>query len=211
MSEVLRILVVDDHPVFRLGLRNLFEGLADFEVVAEASSGGAAIELAGSLRPDVILMDIGLPDINGIEATRQICAANAGARILVLTMFDDESVFDAVQAGALGYVLKGADPDETIRAVRSVAHGEAIFSPNTARRLTSFFSRASRDGPFPELTDREREVLDCVARGLTNAAISDQLYVSPKTVRNHVSNVFTKLQVASRAEAIVKAREAGLG
>ncbi len=118
MSEALRILVVDDHPVFRLGLRNLFEGLADFEVVAEASSGGAAIELAGSLRPDVILMDIGLPDINGIEATRQICAANAGARILVLTMFDDESVFDAVQAGALGYVLKGADPDETIRAVR---------------------------------------------------------------------------------------------
>jgi len=156
-------------------------------------------------------MDIGLPGMNGLEATRCILETLPATAILIITMFDDDSVFDAVKAGARGYLLKGADPDETIRAIRSVANGEAIFSPNTAKRVTAFLARSpgAGRGPFPDLTDREREVLDCVAKGLTNAAIADQLFLSVKTVRNHVSNIFTKLQVVGRAQAIVKAREAG--
>lgn len=213
MKEAVRILLVDDHPVFRLGLGNLLQGFADLDVVGEASSGEEAVELAGILKPDVVLMDIGLPAMNGVEATRRILETLPATAILIITMFDDDSVFDAIKAGARGYLLKGADPDETIRAVRSVANGEAIFSPNTAKRLTTFLARSTTAGrgPFPDLTDREREVLDCVARGLTNAAIADQLFLSTKTVRNHVSNIFTKLQVAGRAQAIVKARDAGIG
>lgn len=211
MMEKVRILLVDDHPVFRLGLRNLLQGFEDLEVVGEASSGEDALEQAGELKPDLVLMDIGLPGMNGLETTRCILETLPESAILILTMFDDDSVFDAVKAGARGYLLKGADPDETIRAIRSVANGEAIFSPNTAKRVTAFLagSPGGGRGPFPELTDREREVLACVAKGLTNAATADQLFLSVKTVRNHVSNIFTKLQVVGRAQAIVKAREAG--
>lgn len=211
MTERVRILLVDDHPVFRLGLRNLLQGFEDLEVAGEASSGEDALELAGQLKPDLVLMDIGLPGMNGLETTRCILETLPETAILILTMFDDDSVFDAVKAGARGYLLKGADPDETIRAIRSVANGEAIFSPNTAKRVTAFLagSPGAGRGPFPELTDREREVLACVAKGLTNAATADQLFLSVKTVRNHVSNIFTKLQVVGRAQAIVKAREAG--
>lgn len=210
MTET-RVLVVDDHPVFRVGLKVLLEAEPDIEVIGEAANGAEAVNLARSLRPDVVVMDIGMPGMTGTDATRQIVAARPETKVLIITMFDDDSVFDAVKAGALGYLLKGSGPEDTLRAVRSVARGEAVFSPNTARRIASYFSRSTPSAPFPELTEREREVLDCVARGLTNAAIADRLYLSPKTVRNHVSNVFSKMQVANRAEAIVKAREAGVG
>lgn len=207
---MVRVLLADDHPVFRLGLRNLLGGHGDLVVVGEASSGVEAVELAWSLQPDLVVMDIAMPGMNGVDATREIVGSLPGTRILIVTMFDDDSVFDAVKAGALGYLLKGSDPEETVRAIRSVANGEAIFSPRTAERLTAYFARSGVSEPFPQLTEREREVLDCVARGLTNAAIAEVLFLSPKTVRNHVSNVFTKLQVANRAEAIIKARNAGI-
>jgi DNA-binding NarL/FixJ family response regulator len=213
MSKI-RILIVDDHPVFRFGLRSLLSSVPEMEVVAEAVSGEEAIQEANRLIPDIILMDINLPGINGIEATRKILAANPEIGILILTMFEDDSVFEAVQAGARGYILKGADPEETLRAIQSVIKGEAIFSPTVADRLIHFIStEKERATPeiFPELTDRERDVLNLLARGLTNTAIAEKLYLSPKTVRNHVSNIFSKLQVSDRSQAVIKAREAGMG
>lgn len=211
MSASASILLVDDHPLFRLGLRNLLEGLPDLAVVGEAADGAEAVRLVEELEPALVIMDIAMRGLNGVESTRQILERRPGTRVLIVTMFDDDSVFDAVKAGALGYILKGADPDEIIRAIRSVANGEAIFSPNTARRLSSFFSRSKPATPFPELTEREQQVLQRIARGLTNAAIADELYLSDKTVRNHVSNIFSKLHVASRAEAVARARDAGVG
>ncbi len=211
MSTTVSILLVDDHPLFRLGLRNLLEGLPDLAVVGEAADGAEAVGLVEELEPTLVIMDIAMRGLNGVESTRQILERRPGTRVLIVTMFDDDSVFDAVKAGALGYILKGADPDEIIRAIRSVANGEAIFSPNTARRLSAFFSRSKPATPFPELTEREQQVLQRIARGLTNAAIADELYLSDKTVRNHVSNIFSKLHVASRAEAVVRARDAGVG
>lgn len=210
----IRILIADDHPVFRYGLRALLHAEPETEVVGEAMSGDEVIALAASLQPDVILMDLNMPGINGIEATRRILATNPHMNILVLTMFDDDdSVFAAMRAGARGYLLKGAEGDETVRAIRVVSSGEAIFSPSIARRLMQYFGAPRPTAPpqaFPELTEREREILTLIAQGYTNTAIADQLVLSPKTVRNHVSNIFSKLQVADRAEAIIRARDAGL-
>jgi DNA-binding NarL/FixJ family response regulator len=188
---------------------------SDMEVVGEAATGKEVVERAAELRPDVILMDIQMPELNGIEATRRILEANPDVGVVVLTMFeDDDSVFSAMRAGARGYVLKGAPPSEILKVVRAVAAGEAHFGPEIARRLMSFFSEpspASTQDVFPELSAREVEILDLIAQGHTNAKIAARLYLSPKTVGNHISHIFTKLQVADRAHAIIRAREAGLG
>jgi DNA-binding NarL/FixJ family response regulator len=212
--EPLRVLIADDHPLFRDGLRALLASAPDTEVIGEAASGSEAIERALELQPDVVVMDLHMPEVNGIEATRRIVESSPHVGVLVLTMFEeDDSVFAAMRAGARGYLLKGSDHDETLRAIRAVGSGEAIFGAAIAERLMAFFASAPSVLPqaFPELTDREREVLELIARGETNAAIASRLSLSQKTVRNHVSNVFTKLRVADRAQAIVRAREAGLG
>jgi DNA-binding NarL/FixJ family response regulator len=214
-ADPVRVLIADDHASFRSGLRALLATAPDLRVVGEAASGDEAVGLAAALQPDVILMDLSMPGIDGVEATRRIVDATPHVAILVVTMDgDDESVFAAVQAGARGYVLKGAQRAELFRAVRAVAAGDAIFGPAIARRLVGYFARPRPRGlpaPFPDLTDREREILELVAQGRSNAEITSQLVLSPKTVRNHVSNMFAKLQVRDRAEAIVRAREAGLG
>lgn len=211
----IRVLVVDDHPTFRRGLGALLASLPDVELVGEAADGEAAVERAAALTPDVVVMDLDMPGLGGVEATRRIVAAQPSVAVLVLTMLDeDESVFAAMRAGARGYVVKGADTDDVLRALESVARGDAVFGPAVASRVLSYLTRplSARDPMlFPELTDREREVLEHMARGLSNSEISRKLVVSPKTVRNHVSNVFTKLQVADRAEAVERARRAGLG
>lgn len=209
-----RILIADDHPVFRYGLRALLQAEPMIEVVGEATTGDEVIGLAASLQPDVILMDLNMPGINGIEATRRILTTTSHINILVLTMFDDDdSVFAAMRAGARGYLLKGAEGDETVRAIHVVSSGEAIFSPAIARRLMQYFGALRPTTPpqvFPDLTEREREILTLIAQGYTNMAIAEQLVLSPKTVRNHVSNIFSKLQAVDRAEAIIRARNAGL-
>jgi len=211
----IRILVADDHALFRGGLGALFLSIPDTEVVGEASTGEEAVALAADLQPNVVLMDVQMPGTNGIEATRAIVRENPHVGVIVVTMFeDDDSVFAAMRAGAKGYVLKGADQDEILKVIRAVAAGEAHFGPEIARRLMNFFSAPKPASPvqaFPELTAREREVLDLIAAGRNNREIAGELYLSPKTVRNHISNIFTKLQVADRAQAIVRAREAGLG
>ncbi len=211
----IRILVADDHALFRDGLRALFLSLPDTEVAGEAATGEEAVARAAELGPDVVLMDIQMPGMNGIEATRTIVRDSPHIGVVVVTMFeDDDSVFAAMRAGARGYVLKGADQDEILKVIRAVASGEAHFGPEIARRLMGFFSAPRPTAPaeaFPELTAREREVLDLIAKGRTNQEIAKELYLSPKTVRNHISNIFTKLQVADRAQAIIRAREAGLG
>jgi DNA-binding NarL/FixJ family response regulator len=213
--EQLRVLVADDHPIFRDGLRMLLTSIPEFEVVGEAASGAAVVELAASLQPDVIVMDLHMPELNGIEATRRVVEASPHVGVLVLTMYeDDDSVFAAMRAGAKGYLLKGDDQAEIVRAIQAVGSGEAIFGPAIAERIIQYFSASRGAGPalaFPELTDREREVLRLIAQGHSNQAIAQRLVLSPKTVRNHVSNIFAKLQVADRAQAIVRAREAGLG
>jgi DNA-binding NarL/FixJ family response regulator len=213
--ESIRILLADDHAILRHGLRAMLDSTPEFVVVGEATTGEEAVARSTELRPDVILMDIQMPDLNGIEATRRIVETNLDVGVVVLTMFrDDDSVFAAMRAGARGYVLKDAGGDEVLRVVRAVANGEAHFGPEIARRLMSFFSAprpTATSEVFPELTAREREVLNLIAGGLSNAEITRQLFLSPKTVRNHISNIFTKLRVADRAQAIVRAREAGLG
>jgi DNA-binding NarL/FixJ family response regulator len=214
MSERLRVLVVDDHPLFRFGVCTLLDVEPGIEVVGEAASGANAISAAAALRPDVVVMDLHLPDLSGIQATRHIVAECPGTGVLMLTMADEsESVFAAMRAGARGYLLKDAEPDEIIRAVQAVARGEAIFGPDIANRVLGFFNQPPpvNDPVFPELTGREREVLSLIAGGHSNGVIANTLCLSPKTVRNHISNVFAKLHVADRAEAIVRAREAGLG
>ena len=215
MDSTTRILIADDHGVVREGLRAVLGSEPDMEVVGEAANGKEVVERAAELRPDVILMDIQMPELNGIEATRRILSVNPDVGVVVLTMFeDDDSVFTAMRAGARGYVLKGAPPSEILKVVRAVAVGEAYFGPEIARRLMSFFSEpspATAQDIFPELSAREVEILDLIAQGHTNAKIAARLYLSPKTVGNHISHIFTKLQVADRAHAIIRAREAGLG
>ena len=211
----LRVLVADDHPTFRRGLGALLASLPDVELVGEAADGEEAVRLAAASAPDVVVMDLDMPRLGGIEATRRIVAAQPAVAVLVLTMLEeDESVFAAMRAGARGYVVKGADTDDVLRALESVARGDAVFGPAVASRVLSYLTRplSARDPlVFPELTDREREVLEHMARGLSNGEIARRLFVSPKTVRNHASNVFTKLQVSDRAEAVERARRSGLG
>jgi DNA-binding NarL/FixJ family response regulator len=208
-----RVLVVEDHPLFRKGVVALLQSVPDVDVAGVAATGEEAVSLAGELRPDVVLMDLQLPGMSGIEATREIVAAQADVRVLVLSLFEDEdSVFLALRAGARGYVLKDADEEELVGALRAVARGEAIFSPAIAERVLTFFA-TPRPAPkvFPALTDRERDILSLIARGHPNPAIARTLSLSPKTVANYVSSIFAKLQVADRAEAMIRAREAGLG
>ncbi|WP_206053715.1 response regulator [Nocardioides iriomotensis] len=213
-GETIRVLVVDDHPLYREGLVGAIDTMPGKEVVGEAADGAEAVRRTAELAPDVVVMDLHMPELNGVDATRAITASHPDVAVLVLTMLEgDDSVFAAVRAGAKGYLLKGADRAEIGRALDAVAHGEVVFSSSIAQRVLAFFAggRAAGATPFPELTDREREVLDLVARGLTNAEIARRLVVSDKTVRNHVSNVFAKLHVAGRAEAVARARDAGLG
>ena len=209
-----RLLVVDDHPAYRRGLELMLADAADIAIVGEAGTGERALDQAAALTPDVILMDLRMPGLDGIEATRRLTRSGSTAAVVVLTMFqDDDSVFAAMRAGARGYLLKGAEQDEIVRAIRAVAAGEAIFGPEIAQRVIAHFTSGSGStaAAFPSLTDREREVLEMVAAGKGNAAIAHDLMISLKTVRNHVSNIFTKLQVSDRSQAIVKARDAGLG
>jgi DNA-binding NarL/FixJ family response regulator len=209
----IRVVLVDDHPVVRGGLRALLESLPDFEVVGEAADGEAGVREVQLSRPDVVLMDIRMPGIDGLEATRRIKAYAAEVAVLVLTMFDDDdTVFGAMRAGAQGYVLKGADQAEIDRAIRAVVAGEAIFSPGVAQRVLGYFASPPPVAePFPELTAREREVLDLMAAGERNQTIAERLFLSPKTVANHISSIFVKLAVADRSAAIVRARREGLG
>jgi DNA-binding NarL/FixJ family response regulator len=213
--DPIRVLIADDHPLFRDGLRAMLEKDLETEVAGEAATAEEAVAQAEALQPDVILMDIQMPDVNGIEATRRILLASPHIGVLILTMFaDDDSIFAAMRVGARGYLLKGADRSEVLRAIKAVAGGEAIFSSAIAVRLTRYFAVLKEHAApqvFPELTDRERAILDLITQGRSNAEIAGRLVLSPKTVRNHVSNILSKLQVADRAQAIVRAREAGLG
>jgi DNA-binding NarL/FixJ family response regulator len=215
VSEKLHVVIADDHPVFRGGLRALLGTDPDLEVVGEASTGTEAVELAEAAQPDVVVMDLHMPGLDGVAATREIVRVSPHVAVLVLTMFDDDdSVFAAMRAGARGYVLKGANQADVVRAVHLVGAGGAMFGPAVAQRVIEFFARprpATTPIAFPELTDREHEVLDLLAAGHSNSTIASRLRISDKTVRNHVSNIFTKLAVADRAQAIVRAREAGLG
>jgi DNA-binding NarL/FixJ family response regulator len=207
MTEPIRVLIADDHPLFRDGLTALLTDGSDTELVGAATSGTEAVDLARETQPDVVVMDLHMPGLNGVEATRRIVADSPHITVLVLTMFDDDdSIFSALRAGARGYLLKGA-------AIRAAANGEIIFGTQLAARMLAYFTTGASAPPqvFPQLTDREREVLDLVAQGRANTAIAAKLGLSQKTVRNHVSNILTKLQVADRAQAIVQARDAGMG
>jgi DNA-binding NarL/FixJ family response regulator len=214
MTESIRVLIADDHPLFRDGLSALLTDGSDTELAGVATSGSEAVDLAIATQPDVIVMDLHMPGLNGIEATRRIVADSPHIAVLVLTMFDDDdSIFSALRAGARGYLLKGADQEQIRAAIRAAANGEIIFGTQLAARMLAYFTASATAPPqvFPQLTDREREVLDLVAQGRANPAIAARLGLSQKTVRNHVSNILTKLQVADRAQAIVQARDAGLG
>jgi DNA-binding NarL/FixJ family response regulator len=214
MSTAIKVLIADDHPVFRSGLRALLETDPALTVVGEAATGVEAVASATRELPDVVLMDLHMPELDGVVATGQIVAARPEAAVLVLTMFDDDdSVFAAMRAGARGYLLKGTNQADILRAVHAVAAGGAMFGPAVARRMLDYFAHgaAHRVPAFPELSDREREVLDLLAQGESNRRISTTLSITEKTVRNYVSNIFAKLAVADRAQAIVRAREAGLG
>lgn len=215
MTPALRVVVADDHPLFRAGLVAAMALDGALEVVAEAATGTEAVAAVERLAPDVVVMDLHMPDLNGIEATQRILTTAPATGIVVLTMLeDDESVFAAMRAGARGYLLKGAGPQEIARAIHAVGRGEAIFGPAVAQRVIATF--ADPDGQrraiaFPELTSRERELLDLIARGWSNARIAQHFALSIKTVRNHVSNILTKLSLPDRSAAIVRARQAGLG
>lgn len=215
VPEVIRVLIADDHPVFRYGMKALLHSVPGIEVVGEATTGEEAVVAAGELRPDVILMDIKMPGITGIEATRRIAQAHPEISILVVTMLEeDDAVFAAMRAGARGYLVKGADQDEVMRSITAVASGEAIFGQAIAHRLANLFAPPHDSAvrhAFPALTDREGEILLLVAEGRKNTEIALRLGLSEKTVRNHISTILSKLQAADRAEAIVRARQAGLG
>lgn len=212
-STTLAVLIVDDHPIFRKGLRALLASHPELRLVGEATSGHEAVRLADDLHPDLILMDLQMPCGDGISAIRQIIASRPECRILVVTMFDDDdSVFAAMRAGARGYVLKDTDDEELSRALLAVGNGEAIFSAAIAGRMMRFFAQRPAALPvlFPELSESERRVLELIAQGENNQTIADRLALSPKTIRNYISSIFAKLQVVDRAQAIVKARNAGL-
>ena len=212
--ERIRVLIADDHPMVRSGVRALLASVPNIEVVGDAADGEEACARALELQPDLILMDLHMPGLNGIEATRRILQTSPHIGVLVLTMLeDDDSVFAAMRAGARGYLLKGADQDEVLRAITAAAHGEAIFSPQVAQRMVQYFANMRPALParsFPDLTEREREILALIAVGKTNAEIASELVLSPKTVSNHVSNIFSKLQVVDRAQAALRARQAGI-
>ncbi|WP_061297433.1 response regulator [Herbidospora cretacea] len=208
----MKVLLADDHPLLRHGLRALLEQVGGAEVVGEAGDGEEAVAMALSLNPDVVVMDLVMPGVGGLEATRRLIDQRPDLGILVLTMSeDDASVFAALRAGARGYVLKGTGGGDFLAAVTAVSKGEAVYGPAVARRIRRFLTSGPGTGPFPELTQREREILDLLANGRTNAEIARTLYLSLKTVKNHLTSVFAKLQVADRAQAVVRARQAGLG
>lgn len=213
-TEQIQVLIADDQAPFRRGLRALLHAVTDIAIVGEATNGEEVVTLAERLQPDVILMDLHMPPSGGLAATRRIMHSSPHIRVVVLTMSDqDENVFAALKAGARGYLLKGALKDELLRAIRAAYHGEAIFSPAIAQWLMNYFSAARPTMPayaFPELTEREREILTLIGQHRTNGEIADLLVLSEKTVRNHVSNIFTKLQVSDRNQAIIRARDAGL-
>ena len=213
-DEPIRVLLADDHPVYRDGLAALLSSVDGIDVVGTAGTGREAVAQASELQPDVVVMDVQMPELDGVEATRQVTAENPHIGVVMVTMAeDDATVFAAMRAGARGYLLKGASQEEIVRAIRAVAGGEAIFGPALASRIADFFSGGgeAKTDAFPQLTAREREILDLVAAGRSNQQIAQTLFLSPKTVRNNVSNVFAKLHVADRAEAIIRARDAGLG
>ena len=209
----IRVVIADDHPVVREGLSALLGSIPSIDVAGVANDGEQAVRAAVTLRPDVMVMDIQMPGLSGVAAAREIARVAPDVAVLMLTMFDDDdSVFAAMRAGARGYVLKGAQQDEILRAIQAVAAGDAIFGPGIARRVLGLASGPAVSGiPFPDLTSREREVLDLIAAGARNAAIARRLSIAPKTVANHISAIFTKLQVADRSEAIIRARDEGLG
>ena len=211
--EPIRLVIADDHTFYREGIRTILHMVAGIEVIGEAATGEEVIAQALEKQPDVILMDIKMPGLNGIEATRQILSRRPQTKILVVTMFeDDDSVFAAMRAGARGYLVKDADKEELVRAIQAIYWGEAIFSPAIAKRMIQYFTALPKTASalsFRELTEREQEILALIAQHLTNTEIAERLVLSPKTVRNHVSNIFSKLQVATRAQAIIRARQAG--
>jgi DNA-binding NarL/FixJ family response regulator len=214
MEKDIRVLIADDHTLFRDGLVALLNSVDDIKLIGSAQDGLEVVNMAAAQQPDVILMDILMPELDGIEATRRIIQASPHVGIIMLTMFeDDESVFSAMRAGARGYILKGADQDDVLRAIRAVYRGEALFGPSIATRLMGFFNIPASEPTqvFPELTEREHEILALIAQGISNHEIAQQLNISLKTVRNHVSNIYNKMQVTDRVQAVLRAREAGLG
>jgi DNA-binding NarL/FixJ family response regulator len=219
-GDTIKLLIVDDHTLFREGLRAIFLNVGDIEVVGEAASGEAAVQQAAALQPDVVLMDIQMKDMNGINATRRILEMSPDTRVIMLTMLDDsESLFAAMIAGARSYVLKGVDKAEVLKTIRAVAQGEVLFGSAIAYRVSDYFrnldvrpsTNVVSDPQFEELTEREMDVLKLIARGQNNREIANQLHIAVKTVSNHISNIFNKLQIVDRAQAIIKARDAGLG
>jgi DNA-binding NarL/FixJ family response regulator len=209
---VIRLVLADDHPVFAAGLRAVLETEEDMQVTAVAATGRQAVRAVTEDPPDIAILDLSMPDGDGLWVSAQVRRAGLPTRVLILTMSDeDDNVLAALRAGAQGYAVKGAGPDEIVAAVRAVAHGEAVFGAGIATKMLDYFSRVASAAPFPQLTDREHEVLRLIAGGADNAAVSRRLGVSGKTVRNYVSNIITKLQVTDRTAAVLKARDAGIG
>jgi DNA-binding NarL/FixJ family response regulator len=210
----IRVLVADDQSMVRAGFRMLLGGEPDIDVVAEASNGLEAVQQAARFNPTVVLMDIRMPEVDGLEATRRILEADRAARVLILTTFDlDEYVYEALRAGASGFVLKDNPPEQLIAAVRTVAAGEALLSPSVTKRVIEQFTRIPRPSPpkaLDELTAREREIFQLIATGLSNAEIGQRLYISDTTVKTHITHIFQKLDLRDRVQAVVLAYRTGL-